>query len=66
MLAEPAVRYHPTAFPSSGHWQRTVALANREASSAYKPSRHEINFAEVVAIFEADDKCRAYLSLEAA
>jgi hypothetical protein len=55
------VRYNYADFPTTGHWVRTVALANREPSSAYKATKVEINMAEVVAIFDADEKCRAYL-----
>jgi hypothetical protein len=57
-----ALRYDPRDFPQTGHWQRRVALANREPSSAYKPSRGEINLAEVDAIMEADERCREYLA----
>ena len=53
--------YRPEDFPPSRRWQRTVALANRSCLHAYKRSRGELNFREVVAILDADDKCRAYL-----
>lgn len=53
------MRFHPAAFPTSNRWQRTVALANREITHAVKGNH--INLGEVVAILDAEDKCRAYL-----
>lgn len=56
-----AERFRPEDFPPSQLWRDTVARANRSRLHAYKRSRGEINFREVLAILDAEDKCRAYL-----
>lgn len=56
----PAV-FERADFPATKGWDRRVALANRWPSSAYKPTRGEINLREVEAIFKAYDSCMEYL-----
>lgn len=55
------MRYNASDFPPTKGWQKRVALANRSILHAYKATRMELNFAEVNAIFKADDACRQYL-----
>lgn len=56
------MEFNRADFPPSKGWTKTCALANRQPSSAYKRKKVELNLAEVNAIFDAWDKCRAYLA----